>query len=284
VESKLIADPQSHRLNDWYFRLLKQREKLFLFNKRYWGNLARKKWLVDGDRNSRYFHQSATSRKRGCSILRIKDESGIWLDDMATIKQKFIMDFSARFTSARGAPLGLDGTLASPMVTAEENVGLIKPVTDDEIYNAVFQMDPHKAPGPDGFGASFFQDHWATIKGLLSIAIKDFFHTGTLLKEVNHTLITLIPKTENPETTAHFWPISLCNTIYKILAKILVNRLRPVLQRIIHPSQSAFIPNRTIHDNILLAHEIINKFHYYKGKKGYVALKLDMEKAYDRVE
>jgi len=75
VESKLIANPKSHRLNDWYFRLLKQREKLFLFNKRYWGNLARKKWLVDGDRNSRYFHHSATSRKRGCSILRIKDES-----------------------------------------------------------------------------------------------------------------------------------------------------------------------------------------------------------------
>jgi len=94
----------------------------------------------------------------------------------------------------------------------------------------------------------------------------------------------LIPKIDNPETTAHFRPISLCNTVYKILVKILVNRLRPVLQRIIHPTQSAFIPSRTIHDNILLAYEIINKFQHYKGKKGYVALKLDMEKVYDRVE
>jgi len=60
--------------------------------------------------------------------------------------------------------------------------------------------------------------------------------------------------------------------------------MRPILQRIIHPTQSAFIPNRTIHDNILIAHEIVNKFKHMKGKKGYVALKLDMEKAYDRIE
>ena len=101
---------------------------------------------------------------------------------------------------------------------------------------------------------------------------------------MNDTLITLLPKVDNPETTAHFRPVSLCNTLYKILAKILVNRVRPVLQRIIHPTQSAFIPGRAIHDNILLAHEILNKFQHTKGKKGYVALKLDIEKAYDRIE
>jgi len=174
--------------------------------------------------------------------------------------------------------------LTSPVVTDEENAALIKPVTDVEIYDAVFQMDPYKAPGPDGFGASFFQDHRLVIRDLLGVAIKYFFRFGTLLKEVNHTFITLIPKVANPETSAQFRPISLCNTLYKILAKILVNRMRPILQRIIHPAQSAFIPHRTIHDNILIAHEIVNKFKHLKGKKGYVALKLDMEKAYDRIE
>ena len=92
--------------------------------------------------------------------------------------------------------LRLNGALALPIVTADENTNLIKPVTDDEICNVVFQMDPHKAPGADGFGASFFQDHWIAIKELLSVAIKDFFHAGKLLKEVNHTLITLISKIE----------------------------------------------------------------------------------------
>ena len=284
VESKLIIDPQSPRYNAWHFRLLKQREQLLLFNKRYWGTLARKKWLVDGDRASRYFHQSARKKKQKCSILRIKDPSGIWLEDPLLVRQRLIQDYKSRFSSARGSLIPLTGHLADPVITAEENEALIRPVTEEEIHTAVFQMNPHKAPGSDGFGASFYQEHWNVVKESVCTAVKDFFRSGKLLKAVNHTLITLIPKVENPETTAHFRPISLCNTVYKILAKILVNRMRPVLQRIIDPTQSAFIPQRTIHDNILVAHEIVNKFHHMKGKKGYVALKLDMEKAYDRVE
>ena len=120
-------------------------------------------------------------------------------------------------------------------------------MTDEEIHNAIFQMDPYKAPGPDGFGASFYQQHWTTIKEQLCAAIKDFFSSGKLLKVFNHTFIALIPKVDNPETTNQFRPISLCNTFYKIVAKILVNRLRPLLERIIYPTQSAFVPHRAIH-------------------------------------
>ena len=107
----------------------------------------------------------------------------------------------------------LNYTLASPVVAAVENADLIKPVTEEEIHAAVFQMDPHKAPGSDGFGASFFQDHWLVIKDLSCVAIKDFFQSGKLLKEVNHTLITLIPKVANPETTAQYRAISLCTCL-----------------------------------------------------------------------
>jgi len=156
VESKLITAPQCHRLTAWHLRLLKQRENLLLFNKRYWGNLARKKWLVDGDRSSRYFHQSARKKKHKCSILRIKDPSGIWLQDTHAIQQRFIHDYIHRFTSARASLAALNGHLTAPVITTEENEALIKPVTDVEIHTAVFQMDPHKAPGSDGFGASFY--------------------------------------------------------------------------------------------------------------------------------
>jgi len=145
-------------------------------------------------------------------------------------------------------------------------------------------MNPYKAPGPDGFEASFYQQHWTILKEQLYAAIKDFFGSGKLLKEFNHAFIALIPKVDNPETTSQFRPISLCNTFYKFVAKILVNPLRLLLERIIHPTQSAFVPQRAIHDNILRAHEVINKFYHMKGKKGYVAVKLDMEKAYDRLE
>ena len=105
-----------------------------------------------------------------------------------------------------------------------------------------------------------------------------------MLKEINHTFITLIPKIEIPCRTSHYRPISLCSTFYKTISKILVNRLRPLLDKLVSPFQSAFILGRSIHDNILLTHEIMHKFRKCKGKTAWVALKLDMEKAYDRLE
>ena len=96
----------------------------------------------------------------------------------------------------------------------------------------------------------------------------------------------MIPKIEDPNQTHHFRPISLCSTIYnnKTIAKIIVNRLRPLLDRLVSPVQSAFIPGRSIHDNILITSEIMHKFRKVKGKTAWVALKLDMKKAYDRLE
>ena len=118
----------------------------------------------------------------------------------------------------------------------------------------------------------------------ISLAIQDFFHSSKLVTELNHTLIALIPKVDSPETLSQFRPISLCNTFYKIIAKVLVKRIRPILKRLVQLTQSAFVPHRAIHDNILLAHEVMNKFHHLKGKKDYVALKIYMKKAYDRLE
>ena len=87
-----------------------------------------------------------------------------------------------------------------------------------------------------------------------------------LLKEVNYTLIALILKIDNPTMTGQFRSSHLCNTLYKIIPKILVSRMRPILEHIISPVESAFVPKRAIHDNILVAHEIVNKFDNMKGK------------------
>ena len=85
-----------------------------------------------------------------------------------------------------------------------------------------------------------------------------------------------------PSSTFHFRPISLCYTIYKIIAKILVSRLRPLLAETISPFQGAFILGRSIHD--LITHEIMHKFKMTKGKSAWAAIMLDMEKAYDKLE
>lgn len=115
-------------------------------------------------------------------------------------------------------------------------------------------------------------------------AVQAFFYSGMMLKEINHTFLALIPKVDNPSSANHFRPISLCSTIYKIISKVLTSRLKGVLSKIIHPLQGAFVLDRLIQDNILLAHEIFHSFRRKGGKSGWIAIKLDMEKAYDRLE
>ena len=116
------------------------------------------------------------------------------------------------------------------------------PVTNEEIERAIFQMGPHKAPGPNGIPAFFFQEFWDIVKQDILLSVKAFFHSGSLLKSLNHTYITLIPKMNNHDEVTHFRPISLCNVTYKIISKILVNRLKPLMDKLISPFQNAFIP------------------------------------------
>ena len=147
------------------------------------------------------------------------------------------------------------------------------------------QIRPSKAPGPDGFSPGFFQRFWNLVGDDVVKAILCFLKSDMKLQSLNRTHVVLIPKVKNPQSMSQLRPISLCNVLYKIGSKALANRLKPLLQQFISPSQSAFIPGRLISDNSLIAFEIA---HFLKrrreGNQGFGALKLDMSKAYDRVE
>ena len=115
----------------------------------------------------------------------------------------------------------------------------------------------------------------------LSCTVLTFFHFGYLFKPLNQTFITLIPKIPFLEEVSHFRPISLCNVVYKVIFKVLVNRLKPLMDS---PYQNAFIKWRNIYDNILISHEIIDTLRRENGRKtSFGVLKIDMSKAYDRV-
>ncbi|KAM1484563.1 hypothetical protein TB2_035686 [Malus domestica] len=140
-----------------------------------------------------------------------------------------------------------------------------------------------KAPSPDGFQGIFFHSFWNIIMDEVNGLVCDLVNGRASPKSINSTFIVLIPKVPNPENVSQFRPISLCNYSYKIVSKVLANRLKPLLPIIISPSQSAFVVGRQIQDNVLITHEV---FHFLKMRKGLfkLALKIDMNKAYDRVE
>jgi hypothetical protein len=170
-------------------------------------------------------------------------------------------------------------------VTPEMNEALCKDFTDDEIGDALFQIGPLKAPGVDGFPARFYQRNWATLKEEVINAVKVFFVTGRMPEGVNDTAIVLIPKTDQPETLKDFRPISLCTVMYKVLAKCIVNRLRPILGELISINQSAFVPGRLITDNALVAFECLHFMEQNTNpEKRFSDYKLDLSKAYDRVD
>lgn len=175
--------------------------------------------------------------------------------------------------------------LVSERVSTDLNSLLTKPFSALEVSEALFQIGPLKAPGPDDILARFYQRNWEVLREDMVKGVLNFFDTGIMPEGINDTVIVLIPKGKDPQSLKDYRPISLCNVIYKVVSKCLVNRLRPILDGIISETQSAFIPGRMITDNAIIAFECFHKIqHCQNAQDTYCAYKLDLGKAYDMVD
>ncbi|XP_024016341.1 uncharacterized protein LOC112089817 [Eutrema salsugineum] len=170
-------------------------------------------------------------------------------------------------------------------VTESSNQFLLKEPSEAEIKKALFDINPDKAPGPDGMTCKFYQKFWQEFRHDIVNLVTEFFTSGSFDPRLNQTNICLIPKKDKPRAMVEFRPISLCNVSYKIISKLMCNRLKRVLPNLISETQSAFMARRLITDNILLAQE---NFHALRTnpvcRESFMAIKTDMSKAYDRVE
>ncbi|CAM9000816.1 unnamed protein product [Rhodiola kirilowii] len=229
-----------------------------------WAQRSRVSWLGEGDNNTRFFHLKANSRKRFNTISSLVDSEGRSHTEPNALQRVAVSYFQAIFSSTVVlADTKIMESLQSipPRITEDHNRVLSEPYSECEIKRALFQLYPYKAPGLDGFP------------------------TGLIPVGTNDTLIVLIPKVKSVERMEDYRPISLTSVVSKTVAKAIINRLQQILPEVISPAQSAFIRGRLITDNYLIAHE---SAHFIKntrhGKSIYGSLKLDMSKAYDRVE
>ncbi|KAJ9536410.1 hypothetical protein OSB04_un000423 [Centaurea solstitialis] len=244
---------------------------------------AKVRWLHEGDKNTSFFHQVVKERRNKGIIRSVIASDGRYVQDDA-VGPVFVDHF-------RGF-LGMVDPLVEPVIpsdvfhnalTLSESLHMIRPILDEEIKWAVFNIGNDKAPGPDGYTSKFFKSAWNVIGRDVQIAVHNFFYSGKLLTELNHTLLCFIPKIPNATRVSDFRPISCCNVLYKVISKIVAERMKPYLSQLIGPDQSAFIPGRRISDNILMAHELVAGYQRNIGRPR-CAFKIDLRKAYDTVD
>ncbi|GJX28323.1 putative RNA-directed DNA polymerase [Tanacetum coccineum] len=283
VQSSLCADPHNGLLREAEAKTFKayksalKDEELFLKQK------AKVQWLDEGDKNSRYFHNVVKGRLNRNRISYVEDLNGNAFHGL-NVGEQFVLHFkNVLGMKSVVSPIVDPGSLFFKTLPESEALHMIRAVSDDEIKKALFSIDGNKAPGPDGFSANFFKDSWSIVGSEVCQAVKDFFRNGKLLKEVNATIISLVPKTATPSIVSDYRPIACCNVVYKIISKIISNRLKVVLGSLVDENQCAFIPSRQISDNILLSQELMRGYHRDRGF-AKCAFKVDIQKAYDSVE
>ena len=258
-------------LQQEYSHILYQEEML-------WYQKSREMWVKFGDKNNSFYHTQTIIRRKKNKIHSLHLPNGSWTSDC-----DILQDFKDFFTKTQPHQNRTYNIGNHPTIDDLGALSLTKPVTKVEVLDALNTMKPYKAPGPDGFRCIFFKQYWHIIGDDIFQMVQSAFETGNFDPQISDTLIALIPKVDPPSTFKDFRPISLCNTVYKLITKVLVHRLRPILNVLIGPYQSSFLSGRGTTDNSIVLQKLVHFIRKTKRKKGFMAFKLDLEKAFDNV-
>ncbi|XP_021848080.2 uncharacterized protein [Spinacia oleracea] len=253
----------------------------------YWRQRCKVKWDAQGDSHSKLLFASVQARKRRNYIHSLQDSEGHTYSAGPQLRQH-VSDFYADLFEVNSPsldPLLYDWSdLQLRTLSSTDQAHLMVPFSALDIRVAMFNIADDKSPGPDGFSAAFFKIHWNVVGGQVVQAIQHFFAHGFMLKDWNRTFLVLLPKELHPQLVSQFRPIGLCNVIYKCIAKCITHRMRTVLPSLISDNQNAFVPGRLMSDECLIAHELLSLVNRTRARKNiYAVVKLDMNKAYDRV-
>lgn len=249
----------------------------------YWRQKSRNLWLQAGDKNTSFFHKHVEARKKfkNVSEIRIRDTM---VNDFEGIKRAAFSFFKDLYSAPDDQPIDPQAypyNLIPSCVHDPVNNMLTAPISMDELKKALDCMEPDKAPGPDGFTARFYLSCWSIINKDLLRMVRKSQACVKIGGSTNSAFLALLPKEKGASDFSRFRPISLCNTSYKLITKIISLRLKNILPDIIPENQGGFIKGRKILDNIVLVQEAVHSSGQRK-EKGMV-IKLDLANAFDRV-
>ncbi|KAL2242684.1 UNVERIFIED_CONTAM: hypothetical protein Sindi_0386400 [Sesamum indicum] len=214
-------------------------------------------------------------------ILQINDEHGTTYTELEAVIHEFVSFYQALLGGGRRMQV-IDIKYLRPwarhVLNEKETLIFLQPVTTAEVKQAVFDIAEEKAPGPNGFFSGFYKAAWPIVDPQVTEAILDFFATRKMLKQINTTLLALIPNVHSPKLVTDFRPISCCNVLYKVTAKIIVQKLSRMLDKLISPCQATFVLGRSIGDNVMLAQELFTGYSQVRLPPR-CALNVDIQKA-----
>ncbi|GJY86913.1 RNA-directed DNA polymerase, eukaryota [Tanacetum coccineum] len=240
---------------------------------------AKIRWSIEGDENSKFYHGVLNSKRSQLAIRGILRE-GDWIEEPSKVKSEFLNHFTNQFLKPSSPHIHVDFQFPN-CLNLEQSEELERLISTEEVKNAVWDCGLNKSSGPDGFTFDFFRKYWNIIGQDIVAAVSQFFSNGNFPPGCNSTFITLIPKIHDAKVVKDFWPISIIGSIYKIIAKILSNRLSVVMPDLISEVQTAFISNPQILDGPFILNEHISWCKYKKIKA--MIFKVDFEKAFDSV-
>lgn len=266
-----------------------ERDKLNVLltaEEKFYKQRSRVRWADVGDRNTPFYHRTVSSHASRNHIHYLKDsnERPIYsTDEIKTHAAEYFQSIlgSTDLPSSPVTPAELQDLLPFRCSELQQNY-LKRDVTAAEVKATLFAMPLSKSPGPDGYCVEFIRASWDIVGEDIILAVREFFRNGKLLKDMNTTAIALIPKKPEACSLTDYRPISCCNVVYKLISKIIANRLKPILTECVSPNQAAFLKGRSLGENVLLATELIKDYNKSSCLKSAM-IKIDIRKAFDTV-
>lgn len=217
------------------------------------------------------------------NITQIRNNLNEWKYDSEEIVGVFVNYYSELLgKKAQFRKKTVQGIMQKgPTILVEQQLDILRNFNHEDVKKAMFNIGKNKSPGPDGYSSGFYKKTWCIVGQDISEVVLDFFRNGRLLKQINSTVIALIPKVEKPEYARQFRLISYCNVLYKYISKMICHRLKPIVENLVPDNQSAFVQDRSMVHNILICHDLLR--HYNKKTSARCMMKIDLRKAYDIV-